>query len=125
MTIHAANNPMEKGADLYLILRHLFHGAAFESTHGGDWEFHGSGTYPGETVITEYVSRCSGDRIKAQAFNYVDGVATAHIFTFKRAVDCDSGHDSSADEANSGMSSQVAAYLGTSVAKVASTGEEL
>jgi hypothetical protein len=85
MTTHASNRDKEK--DEYQILRLLFHCAAFEATHNGDWEVYGSGTYPGETIITEYVCKSTGARIKAQAFDYVEGTATKHLFTFMPAQD--------------------------------------
>lgn len=89
MTTHACNRESEK--DDYQILRLLFHSAAFEAVNGGDWEFYRGGTYPGETIITEYQCKSTGARIKAQAFDYVDGKATKHLFTFRQLCDEDDG----------------------------------
>jgi len=83
MTIHASNT--DHDTEQYQILRHLFHLAVENSPK--DWQFFGSCTNTDDnnglsTTLTEYEHAKTGDRIKAQSWDRVDGQFTKHLFTF-------------------------------------------
>lgn len=89
MTTHASNTDRLE-LDQYKILRHLFHLAVDNSPK--DWEFFGSCTNIDDknelsTMLTEYQHKQSGDIIKAQSWERVNGEFTKHLFTFKQGSD--------------------------------------